>query len=134
MKMRKDQVFPSKYLKVADLAGKARVLEIAEAVFETLKNASGEQQQKTVSYFVNEKKCLPLNLTNWDSVADIAGEDTDDWSGARIEVYPSTTQMGGKTVGCIRIRKPRAAKTALRTAAPPPNEDPGEGMDDIPFA
>jgi hypothetical protein len=111
MKMRKDQVFVSKYLKVADLNGKARVLEIVEAPLETLKNASGEQQQKTVLYFANEKKCLPLNLCNWESTAAIAGDDTDDWSGARIEVYPTTTQMGGKTVGCIRIRPPSKSRS-----------------------
>src|SRR6266567_1300848 len=101
--MRKDDVFPSKYLKAADLNGKARVLEIAEAPLETLKNASGESQQKTVLYFVNEKKRLPLNMTNWDSVADICGDDTEEWPGQKIELFPSTTQMSGKTVSCIRI-------------------------------
>jgi hypothetical protein len=132
--MRKDDVFPSKYLKAADLNGKARVLEIAEAPLETLKNASGEQQQKIVLYFVGESKRLPLNLINWDSVAEIGGEDTDDWPGARIEIFPSTTQMGGKTVPCLRVRKPRTGKAAPRVAEPPPNEDPGDGMaDEVPF-
>jgi hypothetical protein len=93
--MRRADVF---HHKAADLNGKSRVLEIESAPLETLKNASGEKQQKTVLYFVGEKKCLPLNLTNWDSVADICGDDTEDWPGHKVELFPATTQMGGKTV------------------------------------
>ena len=43
-------------------------------------------------------------MTNFDAVADICGADTDGWPGCQIELYPSKTQMGGKTVDCIRVR------------------------------
>jgi hypothetical protein len=132
--MRRNDVFKSKWLKADDLNGRSRVLEIEAAPLETLKNASGEQQQKVVLYFVGEPKRLPLNMTNWDLVANICGDDTDDWPNHKVELYSTTTQMGGKTVACIRIRKPRTGKAAPRTAEPPPNEDPGDGMaDEVPF-
>jgi hypothetical protein len=89
-----------------------------------------------VLHFARTKKTLPLNMVNFDSVAEIAGDDTDKWPGHRIEVYPTTTTMGGKTVDCIRIRKPAELPLAVATpkpasAAPKPLAD---GLDDvIPF-
>jgi hypothetical protein len=134
--MTRDEIFPYKYLKAADLGGRSRILEIENAPLETLKNANGEVQRKTVLHFANETKSLPLNMINWDAVADICGADTDDWAGKKVEVYPTTTLMAGKTVPCIRIRAPRASKAAsprAKAAFSPPSEDPGVGMDEMPF-
>jgi hypothetical protein len=127
--MRRDDVFLSKYLKASDLKGKARVVEIDHAPLEMLKNTKGEEQQKIVLYFVGGKKAMPLNMTNFDAVASICGDDTDFWPGKKIELYPTTTQMGGKMVDCVRIRKPRDPQ-----AAPPKRDEPSPEMDDgIPF-
>jgi hypothetical protein len=74
---------------------------------------------------------------NWDSVADICGDDTDDWVGGKIELYATTTEMAGRAVDCIRIRKPNGA-LPLKKAAPPPEVEPPPPTDDdirdeIPF-
>ena len=116
--MKRDDLFPSKYLKCADLKGIARTVRIKHASVETLKNPKGEDQQKVVLYLVGTKKALPLNLTNYDSVAAIAGdEETNNWSGVHLELFPSTTALGGRMVDCIRIRKPQEA-----AVAPPPEK------------
>jgi hypothetical protein len=116
--MKRDDLFPSKYLKCADLKGKPRVVEIEHAPIETLKNPKGEEQRKVVLYFKGAKKALPLNLTNFDAVAEITGSDeTNDWPGTRIELYPATTMMGGKVTDCIRIRRPQGE---LPISPPPP--------------
>src|SRR5262245_62131935 len=113
--MKRDDLFPSKYAKAEDLKGKPYVVEIERAPVETLKNTKGEEQRKVVLYFKGAKKALPLNLTNFDAVSDIAGSDeTDDWPGTKIELYPSTVLMGGKITPCIRIRPPQGP------ASPPP--------------
>jgi hypothetical protein len=115
--MKRDDLFPSKYLKCADLKGRPRVVEIGHAPVETLKNAKGEEQKKVVLYFKGAKKALPLNLTNFDAVAEIAGSDeTNDWPGTKAELYPTTTMMGGKITDCIRVRRPQG----LPTSPPPP--------------
>ena len=113
--MQKDDVFPSKYLKHTDLQGKPAATTIESAVLETLKSPEGKTQDKVVLYFAGAKKSLPLNVTNFDAVADICGVDTDDWPGCRIELYPTKTLMAGKTVDCIRVRPP--AKSAKKAAA-----------------
>jgi len=132
--MRRDEVFPSKYLKASDLNGKPVVLTIADAPLETLKSPEGKEQSKIVLYFKGAKKALPLNIANWDAVAEILGGETDDWPGGRIELFPTKTQMGGKTVDCIRIRPPRDA-AAAKIAPPPKAKGPeGDDMNDaIPF-
>jgi hypothetical protein len=117
--MKRADVFPDKYLKAADLKGRARVFEIDRAVLETLKNTKGEEQQKIVLYFSGAKKALPLNMTNFDAVADICGDDTDFWPEQKIELYSTKTQMGGKTVDCVRIRKPRELPPPERKPEPP---------------
>src|SRR5262245_64994407 len=122
---RRDDLFPSKYLKCADLKGKPRVVEIEQAPIEMLKNPKGEEQRKPVLYFKGAKKALPLNLTNFDAVAAIAGSDeTNDWPGTKLELYPATTMMGGKITDCIRIRPPQALPATPPPAAPKPAVDP----------
>ena len=131
---KRNVVFPSKYLKASDLNGKPVDRSIESAPLETLKTLEGKEQTKTVLYFKGAKKGLPLNLTNWDAVADATGEDdTDRWPGHRIELYPTTTTMQGKTVDCIRIRPP-AQRELPKVNPPAPKPPVADDMDDeIPF-
>jgi hypothetical protein len=126
-------------LRAADLQSKPAVCQIDRALVETLKSTKGEDQQKVVLYFVGKKKSLPLNMTNFDSVADIAGDTVEAWRGHRIELYPTVTQMSGKIVDCIRVRpptqelpiKPTARAKPVRAADAPALED--EMSDEIPW-
>ena len=43
-------------------------------------------------------------MTNANSIARRYGDETDDWIGAKLELYGSVTTFGGKEVDCIRIR------------------------------
>jgi hypothetical protein len=67
----KDTVFQRKFLNASDLKGQPVVVTIKDAPLQKLKNGSGEEQQKTVLYFLGKTKGVPLNLTNWDSVAEL---------------------------------------------------------------
>jgi hypothetical protein len=137
----KDELFPSKYLKAADLVGKPWVLKIKAAPVEALKDMRGGDSRKCVLHFVGVKKSLPLNMTNFVSVAEIAGDDTDMWPGHEVELYPSRTQMAGETVDCVRIRKPPEPVLSLVSSREPPKSAPttpvataeDEMADKIPF-
>ena len=137
--MKRDDVFPSKYLKATDLKGRACVATIESAPYETLKGLDGKETKKIVLYFKNAEKALPLNATNFDAVCDATDRpDTDDWPGQRIELYPDRTTMGGKLVDCIRIRRPRSSGPAPAAASSrpslPADELHADEMDDeIPF-
>ncbi len=134
--MKREDFFPSKYLRAADLKGRPVVVEILEAVPETLKGIDGKQQLKTVLYFVGEKKSLPLNRTNWDAVCGLTGEeDIMNWAGHKIELFPTTVEMAGNKVEAVRIRKPSSPKKREKPAAPPrPSKpSPDETDDEIPY-
>ncbi|WGD56064.1 hypothetical protein QA641_20505 [Bradyrhizobium sp. CB1650] len=129
--MKRDEVFPSKYLKCSDLNGQAKVVTIERAPFEILRAPDGKEQGKTVLYFRGAKKAFPLNRINYDAVSEIVGDDeTDNWPG-QIEIFPDKTLMAGKMVDCIRIRAPTQPSLRKPTATKSP---PPEGLDDdIPF-
>ena len=132
--MKRDDVFPSKFLKAADLNGQPVELAIREARMETLKTPDGAEQEKCVLYFAKAKKGLVLNLTNWDTVADLAGADSKEWPGQRIELYPTKTEMRGKSVDCIRIRQPeQATLPPPKPKAPPPAALRDDMDDEIPW-
>jgi hypothetical protein len=141
--MKRGDVFPSKYLKASDLNGKPVVVTIERATFEKLKTPDGKEQEKIVLAFVKAKKTLPLNLTNYDAVTGIVGDDeTDNWPGHQIELFADKTHMAGKIVSCVRIRPPGQrdlplAKPSDRgpTGSPSAAQRPlaDEMDDDIPF-
>jgi hypothetical protein len=133
---KRNEVFPSKYLKAADLAGKPRDVEIERSPQEEL--GSGDDKEiKTVLYFRGgTTKPLPLNMTNWDAVAAIAGDDTVDWPGNRIELYPDKTLLRGVIKDCIRIRRPQQKDLPREPKAKAPamaTADNSDMDDDIPF-
>ena len=103
--MRGADVFPSKYLKTGDLQGhKVRVL-MASVQMEDLND-----ENKPVLYFHGKEKGLVLNKTKWNSIADLYGDDSDDWEGKPIVLAPGKTTYQGKRVDCIDIYPPEQAK------------------------
>jgi hypothetical protein len=106
LKMNIREVYPSKWLKAADLAGKPAVLKVATATMETLKAPDGTQETKLVVRFANTSKALVVNKTNLHALGEALGDNTEAWVGQTIEAYPTRVSMGGKEVDAIRLRKP----------------------------
>jgi hypothetical protein len=109
----REEAFPSRYWKAADLKQPTR-LKIVEVNMETLKARDGTSSRKPVIYFHGKKKALAVNATNFDSIVNITGEfNSDDWVGHEVELFATTTMMGGKETDCIRVRAPSAAARLL---------------------
>jgi hypothetical protein len=102
----KAQAFPSKFLKADDLLQGGKVLKI-EAL--DLEKIGTDKEDKYVLRFSKFDKASVLNVTNWDLIAAFAGADSDDWPGKFVVLYPTTTSYAGKSVPCIRVRRPRDA-------------------------
>jgi hypothetical protein len=96
-----NNVFPSNYLKAADLNGRAVLVTIDKVTIEKL----GEDT-KPVIYFAGKQKGVVLNKTNASVVAASYGPETDGWIGRQLEVYPDRTQFQGSLVDCLRVRVP----------------------------
>jgi hypothetical protein len=98
--MKMSEAFPSKWLKAADLAGDTPVTIKG---FKQGKPYDDGKPAYELS-FVELDKTLGLNRTNWKTIEKLHGEDTDDWTGKRITVYPTEVEFQGEQIMGIRVR------------------------------
>ena len=59
-------------------------------------------------------KDMIVNVTKWNTIASMYGDESDDWIGKRIAIVPGEVKYQGKMVACIdvRSRKPAEPKVA----------------------
>jgi hypothetical protein len=96
-----NETFPSKWIKAADLQGKAHLVKMNYVKLEEI----GEDR-KPVLYFIGKERGLVLNKTNANVIAMMYGPDTENWGGGEIEIYPTETDFQGKRVSAIRVKMP----------------------------
>lgn len=92
-------LFPSSFLKAADLGGQIREVTIESLTQEQLSDG----QSKPVLKFVGIPKGLILNRTNAVSLAAALGPETDAWTGKRIRLFATPVQFQGRFVDAIRV-------------------------------
>jgi hypothetical protein len=130
--MKRSELFPSRFLKHSDLQGRAITVTIESVQQEEV---GDEERLKPVVHFRGRQKGLVLNATNYDTLADIYGDETDDWVGLLIELYPARTPFKGKMTDCIRVRVPEAKQPPKQQPQPvvKPATADDEMDDEIPF-
>lgn len=97
-------MFDSDYLFAFHLQGREVTLKIARVESGLVKGEKGKKDRKPVVYFAGKEKGLALNKTNGKTIAGLYGNDTAQWIGKLVTLYPTTTEFGRETVDCIRIR------------------------------
>jgi hypothetical protein len=102
--MKMSDLFPSKYVKAADLQGRTVTLTIKGLAVEEMGHGS-EKERKPVVYFEKAIKGLVLNRTNAMIIAHLYGDESDDWRGKRIAIYPTKVRAFGSMQDCIRVRE-----------------------------
>lgn len=96
-----NDVFPSKYVKAADLKGREITVVIANVEVEKIGD-----DRKMVVYFQGKEKGLVTNKTNANRIALLYGEDTDEWHGKEIVLGTDFVDFQGKSVEAIRVKPP----------------------------
>jgi hypothetical protein len=125
--MKISEMFPRKYATGEDLQGKALMLTIAAVKAEKMTPQPGSPPvDKYVLYFQEAKKGIVLNRTLAEQIAEIHGQETDDWIGKRITIYPVPMTVAGKHRIAIRAR---AAHDGEKTPPPTMQEGEEEGED-----
>jgi len=123
-KMKMQELFPSKYLRAADLQG-PRIVTIDHVSHDAFKD-DGVAVTKTVLHFrSNGIAPMVCNKTNWRMLVALTGADDDEnWTGHTVKlVVERVNAPGGKVVDSIRIH-----------AAPQPKQTTKEALnDEIPF-
>ena len=140
--MKVNDLFRSKKsLSAADLAGKA-----VRVTIESVSSQKFDEGEKPILHFVGKEKTLVLNRVNSYAIANAVGTDeSDDWVGWSIVLYPTQVLYQGKMVDAIRVddrpgaTKPPAVPQKRATAAPTAPQDVFDehidlpSDDDIPF-
>lgn len=105
---RVSQAYPSKNLSAADLNEQDLIITITGVESQ----AFDDDATKLVAYCQEVDKGFVLNKTNARTIAGMYGDDTDDWIGKRITLYPTWVDFQGKQTEAIRVRPkpPREAK------------------------
>lgn len=95
-----DQLFPGRFIKAGDLAGRDVTVTISAIDLEDLPQEKGGDKAKGIISFAKTKKKLVLNRTNGECIKAMFGRDTGEWIGKRITLYPA--DFNGDL--CIRIK------------------------------
>jgi hypothetical protein len=102
-----NKAFPSKYLKASDLDAEM-IVKVKSITFEEV---GPQKDRRPVAYFEGIEKGVVLNKTRSNGIVRASGsEETNDWVGVDVVLYPSTTQFQGEEVECIGIRPPKHKK------------------------
>lgn len=94
------KLFPTNYICDDDLQGKDVTLTMDVVKMELMPNGD----MKGVLYFQEAQKGMTLNKTNGRRIIAMYGNETDEWKGKQVTLYPSECEYQGETVGCVRIR------------------------------
>ncbi len=98
-------------IKASDLQGREFALTISALEFR--KFDDGNKIELT---FAQTDKKMVCNKTNANTIADIYGDETNNWIGKEITLFPTYTDFNGGQVPCVRV-KPMQAQ-AFQQQAP----------------
>lgn len=108
------EALPGDYLGAYSLNGQDLIVTIQSASKEIVTGANGKKEECLVIRFKEQVMDMVCNRTNAKTITKVLGTPfLEDWSGKKIQIYPTTTKFGGEVVECIRVRP-----TAPKQAAP----------------
>jgi hypothetical protein len=103
--MHAELLFPSDYVRQADLDGKDVTKTIKAVVKEELCYQGGARETKPVLVFEDTPKKLVLGKTTMRQIARLHGYETNDWPGKQITMFADPeVYMGKEKTGGVRIR------------------------------
>jgi len=101
-----DLMFPSRYLKAADLQEKPMPLTIEQVLRDQVRMTNGALTEKYILRFKETDKELILNKTNAKAIAKLLREPKAvNWAGSVIVLKPTTCEAFGEIVDCIRVKE-----------------------------
>lgn len=110
-----DLLFPSRYLKAADLRGRDLTVQIMDIDPRgELQMRGGKHEYKPIVTVRGTEKLWVLNKTNAQTIARLYGPEVTAWLGQSVTLYATQVPCGGQMVDALRVRevapKTRGAK------------------------
>lgn len=130
--MKLGEVFSGNFLKSDDLKGASPTVTISQVELKEF-----DDGKKIVLHFAGKDKQLVINKTNASIIAENLGsDDTDDWTGKRIQLCVKKVEFQGKLVPAIRVvlqEQPITAPVPKPTPKPVVEEAAEADSDSVPF-
>ena len=101
--MRMSQAFPSAYIKAVDLFDAQNQPRRVKLKINRVEMEDVGDDNKPVVQFIGSDKKLVLNKTNTREIVEAYGDESDEWHGKIIEVYPARVEYAGKKMWGIRV-------------------------------
>ena len=103
--MKRNEAFPSEFLKSEDVSGEGTTLTMGLVEMREFEDPQTKETAiKPVLEFKETEKKLILNKTNWDRIAKAHGDDSDKWVGKKITVHLEAVTAFGKTSDVVRVK------------------------------
>ena len=100
------ELYPSRWVKAADLNGKAVTVKVTDVMVEPVHTPGGETKTAAVLTFEGKQKRLILNKTQCRAMVAITGsEKFGDWVGAIVQLAPAKAPNGKATIAIQSVRK-----------------------------
>ena len=106
--MKLNAMFPRKFANGADLNGQSVSVTVKSMAVEKLNPTPGQPPaDRFVLYFSETVKGVILSRTLAEQIASILqSDDTDQWVGKKVTLYPQPLTVAGKSRIAIRAKKP----------------------------
>ena len=129
--MNVNDIYPSKYLKAADL-GNARITVQVGGL--SMESVGENEPDKPVLHFHGKDKGMVLNKTNLTLCAAVWGPETTTWAGMWLEVFTEPKMYKGEMVQGLSVspKLPNSASAAAEDNNQKPQHD-NQPIDDVPF-
>ena len=110
------ELYPSKWVKAEDLAGRTATVKITAVTVETFRQPDGSSKVSAVLSFEGKAKRMILNKTQCQALTDLTGSERfTDWVGRVTTLAPATAQNGKPTIAI----RPAPAQGVARPASEP---------------
>jgi hypothetical protein len=114
----------SKYLRAEDLVGKT-----VRVVISNVEDIEFDKGLKPVLSFENKQKTLPVNASNFDTLAAAISPRTQDWVGHTITLKGEKVRFKGQLVDSIKVSVP--AQTKPKESKQTKTDDFDDGIPDF---
>lgn len=90
---------------------------VSGGVLEGIAGGKPSKTKKPMVKLVGEAKKFAVNKTNGKTISQLYGKETNAWKGKLITLYSTTTNFGGETMACIRVRPERPDGGAVQRSS-----------------
>jgi hypothetical protein len=105
--LKRNEIFPSRFLKPDDIPTDPLTVTISRVeMVNVIQPSTGQPMQRLSVFFDELDRPLVCNRTNFDTIAALHGDETDNWRGKAIALFRTKTELGGAERDCIRVQSP----------------------------